>query len=118
MRDYIHVSDLVDIHQCVLNHLRKGGDSLRINCGYGRGFSVRQVAATVERVAGQKLKIEEAPRRPGDMASVVANTAKLSQTLGWKPKYDHLDVIVTTALDWERRLKKEMDESGSKARAL
>jgi UDP-glucose 4-epimerase len=105
VRDYIHVSDLVDIHQCVLNHLRKGADSLLINCGYGRGFSVRQVAATVERVSGQKIKIEEAPRRPGDMASVVANTGKLSRILGWKPKYADLDTIVTTALNWERRLK-------------
>ena len=113
VRDYIHVSDLVDIHQCVLNHLRKGGDSLLINCGYGRGFSVRQVAATVERVSGQKIKIEEAPRRPGDMGSVVANTAKLSKILGWKPKHADLDTIVTTALNWERRLKSE--QGGSKA---
>jgi UDP-glucose 4-epimerase len=118
VRDYIHVSDLVDIHQCVLNHLRKGGESLLINCGYGRGFSVRQVAATVERVAGQKLAIEEAPRRPGDMASVVANTAKLSKVLGWKPKYDDLDTIVTTALNWERHLKQDMDAAGPKARAI
>jgi UDP-glucose 4-epimerase len=114
VRDYIHVSDLVDIHQSVLNHLRKGGDSLLINCGYGRGFSVRQVAATVERIAGRKLKIEEAPRRPGDMASVVANTTKLSKILGWKPKHADLDTIVTTALAWER---KGLDEAGSKARA-
>ena len=109
VRDYIHVSDLVDIHQCVLNHLRQGGDSLLINCGYGRGFSVRQVAATVERVSGQALKIEDAPRRLGDMASVVANTAKLSKILGWKAKYADLDTIVTTALNWEKRLKKELD---------
>lgn len=118
VRDYIHVSDLVDIHQCVLNHLRKGGDSLLINCGYGRGFSVRQVAATVERVAGQKIKIQEAPRRPGDMASVVAQTARLSGLLNWKPKYGDLDVIVTTALNWEERLKKERDEAGATAAAL
>lgn len=109
VRDYIHVSDLVDIHQCVLNHLRKGGGSLLINCGYGQGFSVRQVAATVERIAGQKLKIEEAPRRPGDMASVVADSAKLSKILGWKPNHADLDTIVTTALNWERRLKREQD---------
>jgi UDP-glucose 4-epimerase len=109
VRDYIHVSDLVDIHQCVLTYLRKGGDSLLINCGYGRGFSVRQVAATVERVSGQTLKVEEAPRRPGDMGSVVANTGKLSKILGWKPKYGDLDTIVTTALNWERRLKNELD---------
>jgi UDP-glucose 4-epimerase len=109
VRDYIHVSDLVDIHQRVLSYLRKGGDSLLINCGYGRGFSVRQVAATVERVSGQKLAIELAARRPGDMASVVANTAKLSKVLGWKPKYADLDTIVKTALNWERRLKDELD---------
>ncbi len=118
VRDYIHVSDLVDIHQCALNHLRKGGDSLLINCGYGRGFSVRQVAATVERIAGQKIRIQEAPRRPGDMASVVAQTAKLSSLLNWKPKYGDLDVIVTTALSWERRLKKELDATGPKTAAL
>jgi UDP-glucose 4-epimerase len=115
VRDYIHVSDLVDIHQSVLNHLRKGGESLLINCGYGRGFSVRQVAATVERIAGQKIKIQEAPRRPGDMASVVAQTTRLSSLLNWKPKYGDLDVIVATALNWEKQLKKEMDDAGSKA---
>ena len=111
VRDYIHVSDLVDIHQAVLAYLRKGGESLLINCGYGRGFSVRQVAATVERVSGQTLKIEEAPRRPGDMASVVANTAKLSKVLGWKPRHADLETIVSTALAWEKRIKSEMDAS-------
>lgn len=110
VRDYIHVSDLVDIHHRVLNHLRTGSQSLLINCGYGRGFSVREVAATVQRIAGKEIKIEEAPRRPGDLASVVANTGKLSKLLNWKPKYDDLDTIVTTALNWER---KELD--GSKA---
>jgi len=107
VRDYIHVSDLVDIHHRVLGHLRQTGQSLLLNCGYGRGFSVREVAATVQRIAGTELKIEEAPRRPGDLASVVADTGRLSKTLGWKPKYGDLDVIVTTALNWERRLKKE-----------
>ena len=114
VRDYIHVSDLVDIHQCVLKHLRKGADSLLINCGYGRGFSVREVAATVQRIAGKPIKVEEAPRRPGDMASVVANTTRLSDVLGWKPNHADLDTIVTTALNWER---KELDLAGSKARA-
>ncbi|HET7086094.1 MAG TPA: UDP-glucose 4-epimerase GalE [Rhizomicrobium sp.] len=111
VRDYIHVSDLVDIHQCVLGYLRKSGQSLLINCGYGRGFSVRQVAATVERVSGQKIKIEEAPRRPGDMGSVVADTAKLSRVLGWKPRHAELETIVSTALAWERRIKRELDAS-------
>ena len=113
VRDYIHVSDLVDIHHRVLAHLRETSQSLLINCGYGRGFSVREVVATVARIAGQTLPIEEAPRRPGDLASVVANTAKLSKTLGWKAKYDDLDTIVTTALNWEMQLKKEMDRASA-----
>ena len=104
VRDFIHVSDLVDIHKCVLDRLRGDGSSLLINCGYGRGFSVRQVVAAVERAAGKPLAVELAPRRPGDLASVVANTAKLSNLLNWKPRHDDLDGIVETALNWERRL--------------
>src|SRR5882757_3206752 len=71
VRDFIHVSDLVDIHERVLAHLRDTGQSVLLNCGYGRGFSVREVAATVQRISGTVLEIEEAPRRPGDLASVV-----------------------------------------------
>jgi UDP-glucose 4-epimerase len=104
VRDFIHVSDLVDIHKCVLDRLRGGGESLLINCGYGRGFSVRQVVAAVERVSGKSLVVELAPRRPGDLGIVVANTAKLSKLLNWKPRHDDLDKIVETALNWERRL--------------
>jgi UDP-glucose 4-epimerase len=90
VRDYIHVSDLVDIHQCVLQYLRANAASVLLNCGYGRGFSVREVVAAVERISGQRLDVELAPRRPGDLAIVVANTAKLSQVLGWKPKHADL----------------------------
>jgi UDP-glucose 4-epimerase len=112
VRDYIHVSDLVDIHQRVLNCLRGDGSSLLINCGYGRGFSVREVVAAVERISGKNLEVELAPRRPGDLAIVVANTAKLSRQLSWKPQFDDLDKIVTTALNWERRLTGEADATG------
>lgn len=115
VRDYIHVSDLVDIHQGVLNYLRANKSSLLLNCGYGRGFSVREVVAAVERISGMPLKVELAPRRPGDLAIVVANTAKLSKLLGWKPKHGDLDTIVTTALNWERRLKSEQDAAAAKA---
>jgi len=104
VRDFIHVSDLVDIHKCVLDRLRGGGESLLINCGYGRGFSVRQVVAAVERVSRKPLAVDLAPRRPGDLGIVVANTAKLSKLLNWKPRHDDLDKIVETALNWERRL--------------
>ena len=115
VRDYIHVSDLVDIHQGVLNYLRANKSSLLLNCGYGRGFSVREVVAAVERISGMSLEVELAPRRPGDLAIVVANTAKLSKLLGWKPKHGDLDTIVTTALNWERRLKSEQDAAAAKA---
>jgi UDP-glucose 4-epimerase len=113
VRDYIHVSDLVDIHERVLAHLRDKRQSILLNCGYGRGFSVRQVAAAVERLSNRTLEIELAPRRPGDLAIVVANTAKLSEVLNWKPRHDDLDTIVTTALNWERHLARELGAAGA-----
>ncbi|MBA2588363.1 MAG: UDP-glucose 4-epimerase GalE [Alphaproteobacteria bacterium] len=105
VRDYIHVSDLVDIHEKVLVHLRKTGESILLNCGYGRGFSVREVASTVERVSGRTLPVEIADRRPGDLPSVVADTSRLTNILGWTPKYADLDTIVSTALAWENKIK-------------
>ena len=114
VRDYIHVSDLAAAHLHALERLIAAPDeSLVMNCGYGRGFSVREVAAMVERVSGQKLTIELAPRRPGDMASVIANTAKLSRILNWKPRYADLETIVSTALAWERRIKSEKDATAT-----
>jgi len=109
VRDYIHVSDLVDIHECVLAHLRSDGPSILLNCGYGRGYSVREVVAAVERLAGTTLAVELAAPRPGDLAMVVADTTKLSEILNWKPKYQDLDTIVATALAWERRLKDQAE---------
>ncbi len=104
VRDYIHVSDLVDIHEQVLGKLRNEQMSLLLNCGYGQGYSVRQVVSAVERAAGRDLTVELAARRPGDMAIVVARTEKLAKLLGWKPRHADLDVIVRTALAWEMRL--------------
>lgn len=104
VRDYIHVSDLVDIHAKVLRKLRNEGMSLLLNCGYGRGYSVREVISAVERATGKPLALETADRRPGDMATVVAGTEKLTKLLDWKPQYADLDVIVQTALNWERRI--------------
>ena len=104
IRDYIHVSDLVGAHGDALTHLRDGGASLTLNCGYGHGFSVREVIAAVERVSGVAFKVENAPRRPGDPAQIVADTAKLRKTLPWQPRYDDLPTIVAHALAWERAL--------------
>jgi UDP-glucose 4-epimerase len=104
IRDYIHVSDLVAAHALALDHLRSGGDSGVFNCGYGHGFSVREVINAVEAVAGHKMEVRELPRRPGDPAAVVANPSKLKNGLGWRPQYDSLDQIVRHALAWESRV--------------
>jgi len=104
VRDYIHVSDLIGAHALALAHLRGGGASSLFNCGYGRGFSVREVAKAVEKAAGAPLAVKEMPRRAGDPPAIVSNPAKLKAALGWKPQHDSLDEIVASALAWERRL--------------
>jgi UDP-glucose 4-epimerase len=104
VRDYIHVSDLIGAHALALAHLRGGGASGLFNCGYGHGFSVREVASAVERAAGVPLAIKEMPRRAGDPPAIVSNPAKLKAALGWKPQHDSLDEIVASALAWESRL--------------
>ncbi len=75
-----------------------------MNCGYGQGYSVKQVLDTVQRVSGKTFNIEVAPRRAGDPPIIVADATRIGQTLGWKPKHADLDFIVRTALDWEKRL--------------
>jgi UDP-glucose 4-epimerase len=104
VRDYIHVSDLVEAHALLLDYLRKGGASVTMNCGYGRGFSVRDVVRTVKAVSGVDFKVLEEPRRAGDPASIVARADKVRQVLGWKPAHEDLTEIVDAALNWERYL--------------
>jgi UDP-glucose 4-epimerase len=101
VRDYIHVSDLAEAHYLALQRLRNGGDSLIANCGYGKGYSVRQVIDAVKRMSGQDFKVETTARRPGDAASVVANSSRAKAEFGWAPKHDDLDFIVKTAIEWE-----------------
>ncbi|KFL26121.1 UDP-glucose 4-epimerase [Devosia sp. 17-2-E-8] len=104
VRDYIHVTDLVEAHALLLNHLRKGGNSTTLNCGYGRGYSVRQVVDTVKAVSGIDFRVDEGPRRAGDPPAIVAGADKVRQLLGWKPAHDDLTGIVRSALDWESYL--------------
>jgi nucleoside-diphosphate-sugar epimerase len=99
----IHVSDLADIHVLALCRLQEGGDSFVANCGYGRGYSVREVLSAVERIHGRPLNVREASRRPGDPPALVADTSRLARVLGWRPRSDALDDIISTALAWERR---------------
>lgn len=104
VRDYIHVSDLVAAHLDALVYLRQGGTSLTANCGYGKGYSVLQVADAVRRVRGEKLRLRFCARRPGDAASVVAESTRARKVLNWQPRYADLDRIIETALNWEERL--------------
>ena len=103
IRDYIHISDLIGAHMVALDHLMDGGAPVIANCGYGTGNSVRDVLASVARVSGSNLNVTEASRRPGDAVYLVADSSLLKRTLGWVPKYDDLDMIVKSAIDWERR---------------
>jgi UDP-glucose 4-epimerase len=104
IRDYIHVDDLACAHLHALDHLRKDGGSLTLNCGYGHGYSVREVIESVERVSGQTLNVIFEPRRAGDPPALIARSERLKSTLGWQPRHDDLDFIVASALRWERRL--------------
>lgn len=107
VRDYIHVSDLAEAHVAALRHLEAGGGSVTLNCGYGRGASVREVLDAVERAAGHPLPVRHAPRRAGDPPALVAATARIRDTLAWTPRRDDLDLIVQSALRWEQSLPGE-----------
>ena len=109
IRDYIHVSDLASAHLAALHKLRAEAASFVVNCGYGRGFSVKEVLEAVEKATGQALDAEVAPRRDGDPPQLVADSAAIRTDLGWTPRYDDLDFIVRTAMDWERNLQKRND---------
>jgi UDP-glucose 4-epimerase len=90
VRDYIHVSDLAEAHALLLDYLRSGGESTTMNCGYGRGYSVREVVETVKSVTGVNFVAEESERRPGDPAAIVASAEKVRTVLGWKPQHEDL----------------------------
>src|SRR5690606_32572605 len=104
VRDYIHVSDLADAHYLALKRLRKGGPSLIANCGYGRGYSVREVIDTVKQVTGTDFEVRPHGRRPGDPASIVADATVARREFGWQPQFDDLATIIAHAVEWERRL--------------
>ena len=106
IRDYIHVEDLARAHLDALAYLREGGSSQVLNCGYGHGYSVREVIAAVERAHGAALVQREEPRRAGDPPVLVAVADRIRSVLGWQPQYDDLDFIVQNALAWEHHLQK------------
>ncbi|MGI9224746.1 MAG: UDP-glucose 4-epimerase GalE [Woeseiaceae bacterium] len=104
LRDYIHVEDLAAAHLDALTYLRGGGESATLNCGYGHGYSVREVLRAVEEVNGAALNIKEEARRAGDPPELIAIADRVRTVLGWTPQYDDLDTIVRTSLEWERKI--------------
>lgn len=104
VRDYIHVEDLATAHIRALGYLRNGGTSTTLNCGYGHGYSVRELLAAVERAAGHPLPRRDEPRRAGDPPVLIAVADRIRSALGWQPAHDDIDAIVQSALNWEKRL--------------
>jgi UDP-glucose 4-epimerase len=104
IRDYIHVDDLSDAHIRALEYLMSGGSSTIYNCGYGHGFSVREVVEQVKKVTATDFPVHYTVRRPGDPPSLIADSSKLRKELGWKPRYDDLEYIIKTAWEWEKKI--------------
>jgi UDP-glucose 4-epimerase len=107
IRDFIHVSDLAQAHRAALSYLRGGGNSVTLNCGYGRGYSVIETIEAVKRVSMRNIAVQYAPRRPGDIMTMVADTSRIRSLLDWTPKYDDLETIAAHALAWEEKLFRE-----------
>ena len=105
VRDYIHVTDLADIHFISAKHLMENGKSEIFNCGYGKGYSVKEVLESFSKVLGKKINFEIGPRREGDSEMIVANSDKFNKFFNWKPKFNDIKFILKTAIDWEKKIK-------------
>jgi UDP-glucose 4-epimerase len=107
IRDYIHVTDLAQAHLQALEYLMEAGESATVNCGYGHGFSVHEVVATIKRITGIDFPVEETDRRAGDSPEIVADSSRIRELMGWKPRFDDLDFIIKTAWEWEKWLQRK-----------
>lgn len=104
IRDYIHVDDLIEAHMLALDYLSAGNVSRVFNCGYGHGYSVKEVVEKVKQVTGVDFKVNETTRRAGDPPSLIADSSRIRNELGWRPAHDDLEYIIRTAWQWEKRL--------------
>ena len=116
IRDYIHVDDLADAHLLAMDHLLSRGESRVYNCGYGHGFSVKEVVREAKRVTGIDFPVIEGSRREGDPPILVADPSKIKEELGWSPKYDDLSYIIKTAWEWEKKVREMMAKVQLKGR--
>lgn len=105
IRDYIHILDLAEAHSLALERLRAGGESAFYNLGSEQGYSVREVIAACEKVSGRTIKVEQGSRRAGDPPRLVASAAKAKAELSWKPRFQNVDEIISTAWNWEQHRK-------------
>jgi UDP-glucose 4-epimerase len=104
IRDYIHVDDIADAHILTMEHIFRTRKSDIFNCGYGHGYSVRDVVKAAKEVTGIDFPVEDAKKRPGDPPCLIANCSKIKKTLFWEPQYNNLSYIIKTAWDWEKKL--------------
>ena len=104
IRDYVHVSDLANIHIKGLKYLKDNQKSFVLNCGYGKGYSVKQIVDIFKKIK-KGVDVQYQKRRPGDIAQVYANTKKFKKILKWRPKYNNIKLIIQSAIKWEKKLK-------------
>ncbi len=104
IRDYIHVSDLADIHLEVAKYLLKSSESNLFNCGYGNGFSVLDVINTANKISQNKINYKFSNRRDGDVEKLIAETSKILKYINWKPKYNDLSEIINSSIKWEEKI--------------
>lgn len=107
VRDYIHVEDLARAHIDALDYLVSGAESLVLNCGYGRGYSVSEVIETVKKVSGVDFPVINGPRRQGDPPALIASNERIKEILKWKPEYESIEIIVSSALNWEKQVEEK-----------
>ena len=105
VRDYIHISDLADIHYVTCKALIENNDSHIFNCGYGKGYSIKEVIDAFNEILEKKISFKIGPRRDGDSKMIVANTNKFNNFFLWKPKFNNLKYILKTAYEWEKKIK-------------
>jgi UDP-glucose 4-epimerase len=110
VRDYIHVDDIARAHVQALDYLMDTGKSDVMNCGYGHGFSVREVVSMVKHVTGVDFPVEEADRRPGDPPALIADSTRLRERTGWTPRHDDLECIIRSAWEWERKIDQRIHD--------
>ena len=103
VRDYIHVDDLASAHLSALDRLMRTGETEIMNCGYGHGYSVREVVDIAKKVTGVAFSVEETGRRAGDPPALVADSRRIRELTGWKPLHDDLEFIIRTAWEWEKK---------------